>query len=107
MAARAKIEPLGEGRFAISGDLTFGTVAQLLDSGQKQFSEHSRIIVDLSEVTNADSAGLALLMEWVGWANHSVREIRYENVPERLVSIASISEVEGMLTAGERWTGFL
>ena len=36
-----------------------------------------------------------------------VREIRYENVPEQLVSIAAISEVETMLTAGERWTGFL
>ena len=107
MAAKAEIKPLGEGRFELSGELTFDTVAGLLTLGEKRFAEHSRIIVDLSGVSRADSAGLALLMEWVGWANHSVREIRYQNVPERLVSIAAISEVEGMLTAGERWTGFL
>ena len=107
MATAAEIVTVGEGRFAINGDLTFDTVAALLDKGQKRFTAHSRIIIDLSGVTGSDSAGLALLMEWVSWANHSVREIRYENVPERLVNIAAISEVENMLTAGERWTGFI
>ena len=107
MAAKADITTVGEGRFAVSGDLTFDTVASLLDRGQKRFTAHSRIILDLSDVAMTDSAGLALLMEWVSWANHSVREIRYENVPERLVNIAAISEVETMLSAGERWTGFL
>lgn len=107
MAAAAEIVTVGEGRFSVTGDLTFDTVAELLDRGQKRFSAHSRIILDLSEVAATDSAGLALLMEWVSWANHSVREIRYENVPERLVNIAAISEVESMLVAGERWTGFL
>lgn len=107
MAAGAEIVAVGEGRFELRGDLTFDTVTALLDKGQKRFSEHSRIVLDLSGVAASDSAGLALLMEWVSWANHSVREIRYENIPERLVSIAAISEVEDVLTAGERWTGFL
>lgn len=107
MAPKAEIVTVGEGRFELSGALTFDTVASLLEQGQKRFAAHSRIILDLSGVTDSDSAGLALLMEWVSWANHSVREIRYENVPERLVSIASISEVESMLSAGERWTGFI
>ena len=87
MSAAAEIVEGGEGRFSLKGDLTFDTVARLLDRGTRRFTEHSRIIVDMAEVDRTDSAGLALLMEWVGWANHSVREIRYENVPERLVSI--------------------
>ncbi|MEM8546793.1 MAG: STAS domain-containing protein [Pseudomonadota bacterium] len=97
----------GDGQFRITGELTFSTVGDLLDAGQKAFEPHSRIIVDLGEVARADSAGLALLIEWVTWANHSVREIRYQKVPERLVNIASISEVESLLDAGERWSGFL
>ncbi|MEL7298635.1 MAG: hypothetical protein AAGJ86_13305, partial [Pseudomonadota bacterium] len=56
---------------------------------------------------NADSAGLALLLEWVTWANHTVREINYLNVPQRVTNIASISEVDGLLNAAERWRGFL
>ena len=41
------------------------------------------------------------------WANHSVREIHFQNIPERLRNIASISEVEDLLNAAERWRGFL
>ena len=96
-----------EGSFAIKGDITFATVGSLLDKGTAQFEPHSHIVVDLSGVTDADSAGLALLIEWVTWANHSVREMVYENVPERRLNIAAISEVEGLLGAGERWSGFL
>ncbi|MEM7765659.1 MAG: STAS domain-containing protein [Pseudomonadota bacterium] len=97
----------GDGHFAIKGELTFDTVGRLLDDGQKRFEEHSRITVDLAEVADADSAGLALLLEWVTWANHTVREINYLNVPQRVTNIASISEVDGLLNAAERWRGFL
>lgn len=97
----------GDGHFRLEGVLTFKTVGPLLDSGQKAFEPHSRIIIDMVGVTDSDSAGLALLIEWVTWANHSVREIRYKQVPQRMVNIASISEVEDLLDAGERWRGFL
>lgn len=96
-----------EGRFAIEGDITFDTVGSLLDYGTKQFEPHSHVVVDLAGVADSDSAGLALLIEWVTWANHSVREMVYENVPDRLMNIAAISEVEDLLGAGERWGGFL
>lgn len=96
-----------EGSFVVSGPLTFDHVGGLLDFGIKAFEQHSRIVLDLKDVTDTDSAGLSLLIEWVTWANHSVREVVYENVPERIMSIAAISEVEGLLGAGERWSGFL
>ncbi|MEM6819943.1 MAG: STAS domain-containing protein [Pseudomonadota bacterium] len=96
-----------EGTFSIEGPLTFDSVGALLDRATKLFEPHSRIVVDLSGITDSDSAGLALLIEWVTWANHSVREMIYENTPEKLLNIAAISEVEGLLEAGERWKGFL
>ena len=80
------LEEVGGGRFAIKGN-------------------HSVIKVYMSEVTQSDSAGLALLLEWVNWAKHYVREIRYFNIPRPIQSIAEISEVDDMLRAGERWTG--
>ena len=63
--------------------------------------------IDLADVTASDSAGLALLLEWVTWANHSVREIRFIGVPERVLAIARTTEVEPLLTRGERWSGFI
>ncbi len=103
--SRYAFEDLGEGRFAIAGDLGFGTVDDLLRESKDKFADYSIITIDFEGVTSSDSAGLALLLEWVNWAKHYVREIRYKNIPTQIQSIAEISEVETMLRAGERWTG--
>ena len=98
-------ENLGEGRFAISGPLTYDTVAHALEESKEAFDEFSVLEVDLSGVTESDSAGLALLLEWVNWAKYYVREIHYKDIPAQVLAIAQISEVDDMLRAGERWTG--
>jgi len=101
------IEDLGSGNFAVSGDMTFETAEKILRASENLFDEHTQIEVDLSEITASDSAGLALLLEWVTWANHSVREIRFTKMPEKILAIARTTEVEGLLTRGERWSGFI
>ena len=105
--ARYKLKDSGDGRFAIKGNLTFDTAEKLLRESEKPFSEHTRIEVDLAGVKKADSAGLALLLEWITWANHTVREIRYVDIPERILAIARTTEVEPLLYRGERWAGFI
>ena len=104
-SGECQIEPLGEGRFLVHGVLGFGTVNGVLEESKSLFSEHSIIEVDFSAVERSDSAGLSLLIEWVNWAKHYVREISYKNVPKQVATIAEICEVEWMLTAGARWTG--
>ena len=101
------IEELGEGCFAISGDMNFDTAEKILRASEVPFEEHTQLEIDLSEVTDTDSAGLALLLEWVTWANHSVREISFTGVPEKLKAIARTTEVEPLLSRGERWAGFI
>jgi phospholipid transport system transporter-binding protein len=94
----------GDGRFRISGKLEFETVSAAYFQSMTMFSPYSELELDLSGVTDADSAGLALLLEWVHWAKPSAREVRFKNVPDQIQSIAKISEVDGILRAGERWT---
>ena len=101
------IEDLGDGRFALSGEMTFDTAEQILRVSEEPFEEHTQLEIDLSEVTASDSAGLALLLEWVTWANHSVREIRFTGMPKKILAIARTTEVEPLLTRGERWSGFI
>ena len=101
------IKDLGDGRFSLAGKMTFETAEKILRASEEPFEEHSQIEVDLSGVTASDSAGLALLLEWVTWANHSVREIRFKHMPEKILDIARTTEVEGLLTRGERWAGFI
>lgn len=100
-----QLEDLGEGRFALSGSLSFKTVGQVLKESMDVFENHTQLEVDLAGVEQADSAGLALLLEWVNWAKYSVREIRFLNLPEQVLAMAKISEVDNFLSSGERWTG--
>ena len=92
-------------RLAIAGDLSFASVPLLWEQWRAMRADQETLEVDLSEVQRSDSAGLALLLEWVNWARNYVREIRFVNVPDQITAIAQICEVENMLTAGERWTG--
>lgn len=101
------LEDLGEGHFMLSGEMSFDTAERILEASEQPFADHTRIEIDLSGVTLSDSAGLALLLEWVTWANHTVREIRFSGMPERVMAIAKTTEVDGLLTRGERWAGFI
>ena len=102
-----RLEDKGDGCFLLSGKMTFGSVNQILDESLEMFDEHPRIEVDLSGVTKSDSAGLALLLEWITWANHNVREIRFLQTPEKIEAIAKTTEVSDLLKRGERWAGFI
>ncbi len=101
------LEDLGDGRFALTGDMSFVTAERILQASEEPFEQHTRIEIDLSGVERADSAGLALLLEWITWANHTVREIRFTHMPERVLAIAKTTEVDNLLERGERWAGFI
>ena len=102
-----ELQDLGEGHFALNGEMTFETAERILLASEVPFEQHTRIEVDLAGVTKADSAGLALLLEWITLANHTVREIRFLSMPERIFAIARTTEVDQLLTRGERWAGFI
>jgi phospholipid transport system transporter-binding protein len=87
----------GEGRFAVRGDLTYQTVVATLEKSKVLFARHAVIELDLAGVDRADSAGLALLLEWLNWARRSARELRFHRIPGQLLSIAQISEVDELL----------
>jgi len=105
--SKFELKDLGEGKFALSGRMTFDTAADILHDSEPLFEEHTLIEVDLSGVTESDSAGLALLLEWITWANHTVREIRFTAMPAIIESIAKVTEVDHLLKRGERWAGFI
>jgi len=105
--SKFKLENRGDGKFALSGRMAFDTAGQILYHSEEMFEEHTRIEIDLSAVTDTDSAGLALLLEWITWANHTVREVRFIGTPAKIDAIAKTTEVDHLLRRGERWAGFI
>ena len=91
------VEKSGENRFLVSGALLFQTVAEARKLGLELLSEHDTLLLDLSGVVRADSAGLALLIEWLREAHRRGVAVRFENVPSQLAAIARASQVDQFL----------
>ena len=98
---RVGISEPAAGRIVITGELTFATARDARQLGVLvlESSRADRLIIDCSGVTRADSAGLAVLLDWLAWGRRKSRVVSLENLPASLVAIAKISEVDGLLRA--------
>jgi phospholipid transport system transporter-binding protein len=96
----AKLVQQSPGRYAVQGDMSFATVSDLLEHGRSLFNGGTEIEVDLSGVNHADSAGLALLIEWLRNAKSRDIKIKYLSMPLQLTALAEISEIKDLFGRG-------
>ncbi len=98
--ARVEISEPDSGRIVVTGELTFASAREARQLGVLvlESSRASSLVIDCSGVTRADSAGLAVLLDWLAWGRRKSRTVSLENLPASLVAIAKISEVDGLLT---------
>jgi phospholipid transport system transporter-binding protein len=94
-----------DGHYAAEGALTFATArraralgGQLLLSGGGNGA--TALEIDCRGITVSDSAGLAVLLDWLGAAKRRGRALRYTHLPADLTALARISEVEELLERG-------
>ncbi len=92
-----EIKPLGDGGFLLSGALTFDTVPALWRQSTAQFNNADALTLDLQGITHTDSAGLALLIEWMRTARNRNKTIAFRNIPPQMLAIAKVSGVEQIL----------
>jgi phospholipid transport system transporter-binding protein len=83
------------GSMAVKGVLTFETASSAHAAGLRIIEAGAEDLqVNCAGVTDADSAGLVVLLDWLGCARRRGRGLRFEQVPERIVAVARISEIE-------------
>lgn len=87
----------GDGGFKVSGRLGFDSVDTIWESSRIGLTGADQPRVDLGEVTHVDSAGLALVLEWVGLARSQGKRLQLTRVPAKLMDLARISEVDAFL----------
>ncbi len=88
----------GDGVYRLEAALTFATVPLLRVPGMARIAAAAGPIeFDLQHVAVADSAGLALLVDWLADARVQGRTLRYGQVPEVLRALARLSDVESLL----------
>lgn len=92
------IECQGDNRFVIKGELNMLTVPALAETGHALLAQASgELTVDLAEVSRADSAGAALLIDLERQARHRHCNIRFQHLPEQLAQILRLSELHEIL----------
>ena len=91
------------GQFFLQGELTFSSIDKKTVNA---FAVHihntaDKITLDLKQVTTFDSAGLALLIEWIKFSQKRNITLLFDNIPDQLLAIARLSGFEQTLLASK------
>ena len=87
-----------EGRCTLKGAVNLENALALREEGLRLFTQ-SAVTLDLSAVTEVDSAAVSLLFEWRRSALAANRSIHYVNLPDNLKSLAQLYGVTELVGA--------
>ena len=99
-----RLTAVGEGQARVDGPLDFGSVPSLLKAGDLLLRRPGPYQMDLGGVNSANSAGLALVLEWLDIARSRQVALRFLNLPDSLRRIAAFSNLEALLPVVEEST---
>jgi len=81
----------GSGHFIVDGDLTFASIDKRTVNSLSFLKSSKEVSIDLSKVISTDSAGLALMIEWIKYCRHNRIHLIFKNIPEQLLTLAKLS----------------
>lgn len=84
-------------RFVVTGEMTLESAKLALVESKGVFDAVNDIEIDLQHVTQADSAGLALLVDWMRVAKKAKKSIAFKHLPEQMNAIAKASGLDELL----------
>ena len=101
-AGEFRLTATAPGQLSAQGPLTFATARGACELGLRTLREDNAASaqVDCRGITACDSAGLAVLLDWLGAAQSAGRKLRYSELPAGLQALAHISEVRELLERG-------
>jgi len=81
-----------DGSYALHGELSFAAVPALVTQSRVWLAAgEDSVTIDMAGVGRADSAGLALMLEWMKQAGRSGQQIHFINIPDQLNSLIRVS----------------
>ena len=95
----SKLQSLGSGIFRVGSELTVNTVPELWSQSRKLFppTESTSIKIDVSNVLQVDSGGLALLVAWSRWANFREKKFSLRGASKQLAALIENNHLEKLL----------
>lgn len=87
-----------QGTLQLPAAVTFATVMELLAQGYRLMKPQSPVVIDMSQVSQTDSAALALLIAWCRFAKQHGISLRIQHVPAGLTALMHVTNVDHVLT---------
>ena len=101
----AELESAGEGRLALSGAIDFDSVAAVYRQLGPYLEQGGSLSLDLENVDRFNSAGLALLLQWLEDARRRQVELTFLNLPQAHAELASLYNLSGLFGDGQAIPG--
>ena len=83
----------------VKGELTSRTVMDALKQFKRECKSLPAWVIDFTQVSKVDSSAIALLIELKKSASNNNRKISFIYLPDALLSIARLSQVDDLLLA--------
>lgn len=97
----ASVECISDGVLALRGNLNAVTAVDLQLKGQALISAQSAKVcaINLAEVGQSTSVGVALLTVWLRFAQSKGKTICYQHMPASMLAIVQLSGLNELLVA--------
>ena len=82
--------------FAPAGELTMRSAPAVLEDGRR-LARAGDLMVDFAGVTVADSAALALLLDWMRCARAAGNRLAVRSLPAAMASLAALYDIDALL----------
>lgn len=83
-------------RAFVEGAMNLATATALLEAGNQVVAREARVF-DLSQVSEVDSSGIAVVFGWMRAAARAGRKLEVVNPPESFLSMAGMYGVRDLL----------
>jgi phospholipid transport system transporter-binding protein len=100
---KVEIVSVAPDQYEVRGALTFRTARVACESAMRMLNGSGSggpIKVDCAGVSESDSAGLAVLVFWLGRAHAAGRSLQFSNIPSEIHALARISDIDEIVEAG-------
>lgn len=87
-------------KLIVHSAMTVETATALLDQSLPLLTRGQSLELDLSEVSDADSSAISVMLEWLRVANSRQVQLKYSGLPPSLLSLASLYGVLEMIPQG-------
>lgn len=86
------------GQLRVKGMLTFATVPTLAALSKTwTVPEDKPIVIDFSDVSHSDSAGLALMLQWLSDVRAAGGDLKFINIPDQVEDFIRINGLAELL----------